>query len=762
MDSNDPNSGQLPTAKNQEESASRPVQVKVDQSAGIVEAGGNVIGVVVHHADTVILDAGQAAAPPQPGTPPYKGLDFYDTVDASLFFGREKLTAELVAFVREHAFLAIVGASGSGKSSLARAGLIAALLGKTDRALEGGVQPPLGSRDWRYVAVTPTSQPFEALARALAGDGAEAVALLDALQSNPLALVDRVETLTNARGRLFLLVDQFEELFTLCKDQKERSAYIEALLAVCGGPGFKVAETRCTVIITVRADFYAQCIQYENFRDALATHQKPIGAMSRDELQRSIELPALAGQWAFQQGLVEQILTDVGDQPGNLPLLSYALLETWMHRSGRIMTLAGYQAAGGVAKAISQTADRVFEALNRQGAGDAARRIFLSLVDPGDEDRATRRREQLTTLVSGNNQSLESIALLALSSKDARLVIVDGEVVQISHEVLITAWPRLSEWLRTYRDSLQLLHGIRDAAVNWSHVVETEKQDLLTHRGGRLDDALELRDAGEFAMGAFELAYLEACVALRDRELAIERKRQRDRLRLITGAAAIFFILALLAGVLGFQSWRNANVAEKARNAYSASLRETIRQIYIFGIEDMDNRNFDAAANKLAIARQKGELTDPNDAEAVRLRGYIAKAFAQLAEGKGNPSDRDLFYAEAETLFTDSLRLEPDNEGAINGLGNVQYGLKKYDEAITSYLRAIELNPTYTYAYHDLALAYYAMRQVDPAQEKKWCNLELEAYRKSHELALLQPDPQYAGYAETIQPMIDSLEAQCK
>lgn len=146
-------------------SASGPQEcIEVSQHVGTV-TGGTVVGAEFHHVDTVILDAGQAAAPPAAGDPPYKGLDVYDVKDAPLFFGREKLTAELVAFVREHAFLAIVGASGSGKSSLARAGLVASLLGKNDRPLEDGVQPPLGSRDWRHVAVTPTAHPFEALAR---------------------------------------------------------------------------------------------------------------------------------------------------------------------------------------------------------------------------------------------------------------------------------------------------------------------------------------------------------------------------------------------------------------------------------------------------------------------------------------------------------------------------------------------------------------------------------------------------------------------
>ena len=501
----------------------------------------------IHHAEQVIIEAGGAAAPPEPGDPPYKGLDFYDVADAPLFFGREQLTAELVAFVRQHSFMAIVGASGSGKSSLARAGLIAALQSRIGRPLEDGVQPPLGSRDWRYVPVTPTAHPFEALARALAGEGADGKALMDALHADQLALRDRAAELAGAGGRLLLLVDQFEESFTLCKDEAERIAYVDALLAASGEPAFGSATTHCTVVLTLRADFYAPCLRHEKLRTALKTQQKPIGAMNRTELQRTIELPAQAGLWAFQQGLVEQILDDVGDEPGKLPLLSYALLETWKRRSGRVMTLAGYQAAGGVEKAISQTADRVLDDLTRQGRGDVARRILLSLVEPGDAGRATRRRELLRDLVSEEAESPEAKTLMALSARDARLVTVDGEVVQISHEALITAWPRLGEWLRIYRDDLQLLDSLREAAAAWSAAEPVAKQDLLAHRGGRLDDAITLRDGGEFTLGERERAYLAACLALRDQELATERKRQRDRFRLIAGAAIVALVLAVFA-----------------------------------------------------------------------------------------------------------------------------------------------------------------------------------------------------------------------
>jgi hypothetical protein len=611
-------------------------RITVKQQIGAINGDGKVVGVEVHHAGQVIIEASQAAASPEPGDPPYKGLDFYDVADAALFFGREQLTTDLVAFVCEHSFLVIVGASGSGKSSLARAGLIAALLGKTARPLEGGVQPPLGSRDWHHVSVTPTALPFQALARALADEGGEGQVLLEALAADPLALRDRVAALAGAGGRLLLLVDQFEELFTLCKNETERAAYIKALLAACDEPAFGRAGAPCTIILTVRADFYAQCIGFENLRAALETHQKPIGAMNRAELQRTIELPAQAGLWTFQQGLVQQILDDVGDEPGKLPLLSYALLETWKRRSGRVMTLAGYQAIGGVEKAVSQTADRVLEDLTHQGRGDVARRIFLSLVEPGQEGRATRRREQLRALSPAADESPEAITLLALSARDARLITVDGESVQLSHEALITAWPKLDEWLRTYRDDLQLRDSIQGAALAWRAAPEAEKENLLAHRGGRLDDALKLRDAGEFSLGERERAYLIACLALRDGEIRAERKRNRARFRLIAGAAAIALVFATLASAAAF--WAR----KQQRNAEDTGAQLAVQVVVAADARATAEAEADRARRLtgLALSRQLAA-----ESEIARLDGNHESALLLAIEAGNAASTAEAFTA---------------------------------------------------------------------------------------------------------------------
>ncbi len=264
---------------------------------------------------------------PAPGVTPYKGLLFFDQADADLFFGREALTAHLVERVTDLAmdassrFLAVVGASGSGKSSLVRAGLSVGL-------------QRLG---WEIHVFTPGADPLKILA------------------------ANYNSTDTNNGQNHLVLVDQFEETFTLCRDENERSAFTERLLSIARDKAVKT-----TVVIALRADFYSHCAQYPLLRAAVAAEQEYIGQMTTDELRRAIEEPARRGGWEFEPGLVDILLSDIGadgmgqPEPGALPLLSHALLATWERRRGRTFTLYGYHASGGVRGAIAETAESVF------------------------------------------------------------------------------------------------------------------------------------------------------------------------------------------------------------------------------------------------------------------------------------------------------------------------------------------------------------------------------------------------------------------
>ncbi len=329
--------------------------------------------------------------PPEPGEPPFKGLQYFDEADAERFFGREQLVAKLADRLRHDRFLAVVvGASGSGKSSLVRAGLVPVLR-------QGG----------EYAAIhiiTPTAHPLEALAVSLTRDSESVTAttmLMDDMGREGRSLHRFMRKMMRkgaekqgSRGdalRLLLVVDQFEELFTLCHDETERKAFIENLtIAVApetNGP--------TTVAITLRADFYAHCAPYPALRDAVAQHQEYIGPMSAEELRRAIEEPARLGGWTLEAGLMDTLLKDVGDEPGALPLLSHALLETWQRRRGRTLTLKGYAESGGVRGAIAQTAEAVYQQLTPEQQA-IAQNIFLRLTELGEGTQDTRRRERIS------------------------------------------------------------------------------------------------------------------------------------------------------------------------------------------------------------------------------------------------------------------------------------------------------------------------------------------------------------------------------
>ncbi|MGD2147909.1 MAG: BTAD domain-containing putative transcriptional regulator, partial [Anaerolineae bacterium] len=424
--------------------------------------------------------------PPVPGKPPFKGLAFFGVADADLFFGREALTARLVQGVhsassgeRGGRFLAVVGTSGSGKSSLVRAGLVAAL--QRGVPLVDGTAPPEGSQQWPVVVVTPTPNPLESLAVALT-QGAESVTaaatLMDDLARDARSLhlyARRMLSPHQSGHRLLLVVDQFEELFTQCRDPAQRRAFIDNLLTAAGAPspspgeGWGAGPT--IVVITLRADFYHHCAQFENLRQALENRQIYIGPMTAEELRRAIGQPALAGGWDFEPGLADLLLRDVGEEPGALPLLSHALLETWKRRRGRTLTLDGYTDAGGVHGAIARTAEAVYQRLDEHQQA-IARAIFLRLtaVGEGSSDGGptlyTRRRAALEELFpSPDDTSAVETVLKTLA--DARLITTERETVQVAHEALIREWPTLRAWLEESRSDIRMQRLLAVAAEQW-------------------------------------------------------------------------------------------------------------------------------------------------------------------------------------------------------------------------------------------------------------------------------------------------------
>jgi WD40 repeat protein/DNA-binding SARP family transcriptional activator len=481
-------------------------------------------------------DAGAAPEPPAPGDPPFKGLAFFDEADAGLFFGRAALTEKLVAQVQECLvpgyagcrFLAVLGASGGGKSSIVRAGLVPALR-RLERSADDAVSRPLFG-DAIYV-ITPTARPLEALALAFTG-GAGSVAataeLLDSLarDSRSLHLAAARRTHPGGLAHLLLVVDQFEELFTLCRDEPERRAFVDNLLYAVEVPGPTV------VIIALRADFYAQCAPFETLRRALSQRQEYIGVMSAAGLRQAIEEPAERGGWAFEPGLVDLLLREVGDAPGALPLLSHALLETWRRRRGRTLTLAGYQATGGVRGAIAKTAETTFKQLTPEQQG-MARNIFLRLTELGESAGSeeqipfyTRRRAPLAELTPRPADAPLARAVLTRLA-DARLVAVSHDTAEVAHEALIQEWSRLRRWLEENRAGLRLHRQLTEAAQEWDRM---GRDGGMLYRGARLAQALEWAAGSAGDLNLQEESFLNASQAAAKAQQEAEAERQRREL----------------------------------------------------------------------------------------------------------------------------------------------------------------------------------------------------------------------------------------
>ena len=588
---------------------------------------------------------------PARGVCPYKGLNYFDEADADLFVGREALTATLVARVfsltpndpqHERRFLAIVGASGSGKSSLVRAGVVSALRwNKT-------------SADWHIHVLTPTAHPLESLAVSLPNEGTSVRTsgiLIEDLIRDPHSLhlfATRVLPSEN-RPPLLLIVDQFEELFALCRSEEERAAFIGNLLTASAEPNGPTV-----VVITLRADFYAHCASYPQLREALAKQQEYIGAMNGEELRRAIEEPAQRGRWEFEPGLVELLLHDVGHEPGALPLLSHALLETWQRRRGRTMTMSGYASSGGVRGAIAETAETVFSDQFTYEQQAIARRIFLRLTELGDETSFadTRRRAKFNELVLRPEEA-ETTHVVLKALADARLIITNEDSAEVAHEALIREWPTLRGWLEDNREGLRLQRHLTEAAQEWFTM--NRESDVL-YRGARLTYAREWAASHADEMNALEHEFLNASIEHSEREVAErETQRQRElnaakklaeteqrradeqtlsaknlrmRNRIITTIGLAAIALAVLALIFSQQSSNNA--ANAVQNAQAASYAQATAianaEIAESAKAEAEMQSRIATARELAASANNNLNVDPERSILLALQGVNATA----------------------------------------------------------------------------------------------------------------------------------------
>ena len=428
------------------------------------------------------------AAPPAGTECPYRGLPAFEPEDREFFFGREDVVADLIGRLAPGALVAVVGASGSGKSSVLRAGVIA--------AVRAGEVPGIE----RACLLTPGRAP-----------------VLD-IDRGPIELI---------------VVDQFEELFTLCDSADRRLAFVDALLAA-----------RSPVAIGIRADVYGRLGAHPALARAVAANQVLLGAMTQPELERAVTEPARLAGLRVEAGLAELAVRDVAGEPGALPLLSHALRVTWERRDGRTLTVAGYRESGGAAAAVAQTADELVGSMPPEQR-QLTRNALVRLAELGEGSAATRRRVPIEDLVP-EGVSPETVQSLLKRLADARLVTLGEGTAEVAHEVLLREWPTLRGWLEEDREGLRLHRQLGDAARIWDSGGR-EPSDL--YRGARLTAAADWAQAHRDSLNATERAFVDAGLADVDRERRAQLRANRRLRGLLAGAVALLLV-AVLAGVI--------------------------------------------------------------------------------------------------------------------------------------------------------------------------------------------------------------------
>jgi WD40 repeat protein/DNA-binding SARP family transcriptional activator len=496
---------------------------------------------------------------------PFKGLAAFESSDADFFCGRDRIVSELIARLAEWPLVGILGPSGIGKSSLLRAGVLP--------ALRAGALP--GSAEWRQLLLRPGEHPCAELERVLGGSVEDALA-------GP-----------GREQRIVLAVDQLEELFTACSEESERRGFLDRLVAAAADH-----ERRALVLCTLRADFYGRLSAYPHFAELLSRSHALVGPMDRHELREVIQRPAARAGLEVEDRLVDVLVTDVGDEPGGLPLLSTTLLELWRARDGRRLALQDYRATGGVRGGVARIAESAYTRLS-DGERRVARDLLLRLADVG-EGAAERRR---VPLVEVRGMAGAEPVLAALT--DARLLTVGPGAVELSHEALLREWPRYRGWLEEDRVGRRLQAHLRGAAREWEGGGRDPGE---LYRGARLAAALEFTAQHPDRMYGLEREFVAASRSEAE-DAAARQRLQNRRLRALLLGAGVLLVLAVVAGVVAVVGQRQAS--SDARLAVAEARAALGRQL---GAEALAAPRLDVAAllAREAVALDRSPQTEGN------------------------------------------------------------------------------------------------------------------------------------------------------
>ncbi|WP_369035888.1 nSTAND1 domain-containing NTPase [Streptomyces adonidis] len=558
--------------------------------------GGRLVAL---HEREVLRSGRKLPAPRDPeGDCPYRGLAAYTAAWAHLYRGRGAAVGDLLAGLDRRGPgggpYMVVAPSGAGKTSLLRAGLVA--------ALAAGRLP--GSRDWPVVEFTPGDRPLDRLAQSLAkAVGVAPERALAAVRSSARDCADLLAEGDHRAGdrpaerpyRTLILVDQFEEAFAQCEDPEQRLAFFDLLCALaafrepCG-------EAAVMVVLGMRADFYGRCLTHPGLTAALRAAPFLLEPMTEAELRQAVTEPAEEAGLIVDDSLVEVLLHELGAfsvpwaheggyAPGGLPLLSHALRVTWMHREGNRLTTAAYRKSGGIRKALARSADEAYEALTPRQRR-IAEHAFVRLGRRDDLHDTTRRRidrARLLDLLPGDEA--EATAVLEVFVRE-RLLTIDAEpdgavTVQIAHEALLGSWPRLREWITHDQLMGEARRGLAEAATQWQD--NHRDRDLLL-TGGQLTRATVWATENADELGPLQREFLKA---------SRERARRGARIRrLLFQFLALLAVLALVLATLWTQSRRSRDEALRL----STSSTYATRSLALAGSEPTAAARLAAAA----------------------------------------------------------------------------------------------------------------------------------------------------------------------
>jgi hypothetical protein len=590
---------------------------------------------------------------------PYRGLDRFEDRDKDLFFGRDQLIKSLLAQLSASNVLLVLGASGSGKSSVVRAGLLPQL------------SQLMGAR-FRYFMFVPDVNPFESLRSSLQAAGFSQAQTRELTDARPETLAKLIPSLQRAGEQWLFFVDQFEEIFTQA-DEKLRANFIAALTEIAEDP-----NSSTKLVLAMRADFLDRFSPFPQFAKIIEKNIDIVANMHADELRQAIEQPAARHGVVFEQGLVEEIIEDVQGQAGSLPLLQYTLDLLWQEEAqidglaDRHLNTKAYRELGGVRGALQKRANEIYASFGDSADGKTAspkqeivRQIFLRLVDLAGEDanaaawRPVRRRASISMFATAREQEvLQSLIdqKLLVSNREG-----DDATVEVAHEALFSSWERLRDWIEAGKQVIFAKNRLADDARRWQHRQEGgdagADEELIS--GSRLAQALDMRAGGDFLTGvgglaALETRFLDASLAQRDQRAQEEDARQQRELeaakrlaaaqkaaagRLRIGLAVAIVLLLAVAGLAwsAYQSKQKAvaaqQLAESEKQKAVAAQERTVRE--------MIEASWKAG---LYLRNEKANaLSDPK-AEAKRIEMVYA------ATGSSIPGSRWL-YAHLKTLM---------------------------------------------------------------------------------------------------------------